>query len=362
MLIASAVSASPLAPLQGPAGAPHLHRHSIFLPIPVIPLHSPTSPQTRKANRSGTTWKTAVAALPPTSIRQGINQKSDLLPNANKRTFILIYSSASTNTRLCFYGITFAPYHCFANPSSPACRRWRPISGILVFPITALPPYPKLPLRPSDRRPRSAAMAGFMANFFPGGKQDKIDNRPSTPVRNNFITPVSTPQGSPSKKTVPPGANELPVATALEHMKLVPNALESPVKLGRPLTAAAPLSPGKSNVQNTEEGSVVDESVVHKNTSTYGSPLKSHGQENTPPVLARESTTETVPSYQPGHQPSHQPSHAALSRQQLYQTRDRPPPTVRRFNTSRGLTAEELEILQKPSVKRLVNVTQLCEY
>ena len=39
-------------------------------------------------------------------------------------------------------------------------------------------------------------MASFMANLFPGGgKQDKLDTRPSTPTKNNFITPISTPQG-----------------------------------------------------------------------------------------------------------------------------------------------------------------------
>jgi cell cycle protein kinase DBF2 len=35
---------------------------------------------------------------------------------------------------------------------------------------------------------------------------------------------------------------------------------------------------------------------------------------------------------------------------------------TRKYNTQRGLNPEELEILQKPNVKRLANVTQLCEY
>ncbi|KAK0628716.1 serine/threonine-protein kinase sid2 [Bombardia bombarda] len=176
-------------------------------------------------------------------------------------------------------------------------------------------------------------MASFMSNFFPGGKQDKVDARPSTPVKNNFTTPVSTPQGSPSKKTVPPGANELPVA-AFEHLKVTTaNAFDSPVRLGRPLSTGIPLSPGKSNVQNIDEGASqsVDDSIIHKGTSSPSSPLKSHGQENTPPVVSRG----------------------------LYNPRERPAPTVRKFNTSRGLTAEELEILKKPNIKRMVNVTQL---
>lgn len=195
-----------------------------------------------------------------------------------------------------------------------------------------------------------------MSSFFPGGKQqqDKTDSRPITPTKgtraNDFITPISTPQGSPSKKTVPPGAHELPVV--FDNMKLATaSALDSPVKLTRP-QGSAPLSPGKGNLQNIDEGSVfVDNSVIHKGPSNIGTPLR--GQENTPPVQNREVPSEPAPTYQP--------SHAALSRQELYQTRERPSPTVRRFNTQRGLTPEEVEILQKPNIKRLVNVTQLCK-
>jgi cell cycle protein kinase DBF2 len=192
-------------------------------------------------------------------------------------------------------------------------------------------------------------MASFMANLFPGGKPDKMDARPSTPTRNSFITPVSTPQGSPSKKTVPPGANELPVA--LQGMKInPPSAFDTPVKLSRPQSVVAPLSPGKSNLQTVEESSpTVDDSIIRKGIPRTGSPLRNQGQENTHPTLPRDPFTE----------PTYQPSHAAVSRQELYQTRERPPATVRRFNTTRGLTAEERELLQKPGVKRLVNVTQL---
>jgi hypothetical protein len=194
-------------------------------------------------------------------------------------------------------------------------------------------------------------MASFMANLFPGGKQDKPDARPSTPIRNSFITPASTPQGSPSKKTVPPGANELP--GAFQGMKInTPSAFDTPVKLSRPQSVIAPLSPGKSNLQNLEEGSsTVDDSIIRKGAPRTGSPLRNQGQENTPPALPRDPFTE----------PTYQPSHAAVSRKELYQHKDRPSPTVRRFNTTKGLTAEERELLQKPAVKRLVNVTQLCK-
>ncbi|EAQ89863.1 hypothetical protein CHGG_06482 [Chaetomium globosum CBS 148.51] len=186
-------------------------------------------------------------------------------------------------------------------------------------------------------------MASFMANLFPGGKPDKTDARPSTPTRNSFVTPVSTPQGSPSKKTVPPGANELPVA--LQGMKInPPSAFDTPVKLSRPQSVVAPLSPGKSNLQAAEENSpTVDDSIIRKGIPRTGSPLRNQGQENTHPTLPRDPFTE----------PTYQPSHAAVSRQELYQPRDRPPPTVRRFNTTRGLTAEERELLQKPGRKTL---------
>ncbi|KAF7541050.1 hypothetical protein G7Z17_g12057 [Cylindrodendrum hubeiense] len=196
-------------------------------------------------------------------------------------------------------------------------------------------------------------MASFMSNFFPGGKEKGSAEaipipRPGTPTKaDNFVNPTSTPQGSPSKKTVPPGAHDLP--TAFEQaMSLNAPSIEAPVKLGRPQSLVAPLSPGKSNVQPLDESSInVDDSVIHKTKSS--SPLKKQGQENTPP-LTRHNVTESP----------HQHSHAALSRQQLYEHKDRPTtPAAKKFNTSRGLTAEEREILQKPNVRRMVNVTQL---
>ncbi|CAM1502154.1 Fc.00g041380.m01.CDS01 [Cosmosporella sp. VM-42] len=195
-------------------------------------------------------------------------------------------------------------------------------------------------------------MASFMSNFFPGGK-DKTPTetpvRPGTPTKtNSFLNPTSTPQGSPSKKTVPPGSHDLPAAFE-NSMNLHSTGLEAPIKLGRPQSVVAPLSPGKSNVQPLDESNAnVDDSVIYKSKSS-GSPLKKQGQENTPPT-SRLGAPELP----------YQQSHAAVSRQQLYETRDRPTtPAAKKFNTSRGLTAEEREILQKPNVRRLVNVTQL---
>jgi cell cycle protein kinase DBF2 len=207
-------------------------------------------------------------------------------------------------------------------------------------------------------------MSSFITNLFPSSQGNKHDNilpvpppplhtrgsqneveRPSTPSRNNFITPVSTPQGSPSKNRNPPGANDLP--TAFENaMKIAPTTFGSPAKNTRS-QASMPLSPGKSNalaVDDSYFGNAtgnVDDSIIHKSAVSPSSPLRRQGQENTPPVAQ---------------------NHAALSRQELYQPRDSTPTTTKKYNTQRGLTAEEIEILHKPNVKRLANVTQLCRF
>jgi len=196
-------------------------------------------------------------------------------------------------------------------------------------------------------------MASFMSNFFPGGKQDKsgLVSRPETPTKNNFITPISTPQGSPSKKTLPPGANDLPVT--FDTLNLGSTMLDSPLKLGQPQSAVTPLAPVKGNTQVFDDSTAVDDSIIHKGGAQPVSQLKKQqGQENTPPPsIPRLAVPEPALT---------QHNHAALSRQDLY-TRDRPITPAKKFNTSRGLTPEELEILQRPNVKRLVNVTQLCE-
>jgi cell cycle protein kinase DBF2 len=135
-------------------------------------------------------------------------------------------------------------------------------------------------------------------------------------------------------------------------MKINPVSLGSPTRSSRPLTAN---SPGKQNSLAIDESyfasaaGSVDDSVVHKAVSP-GSPLRKHGQENTPPASRQglEATSQ---------------NQAALSRQELYQPKDQGPSTTRtaKYNTQRGLTAEEREILNKPNVKRLANVTQLCK-
>ncbi|TGO51932.1 hypothetical protein BCON_0151g00060 [Botryotinia convoluta] len=227
-------------------------------------------------------------------------------------------------------------------------------------------------------------MSSFITNLFPSAQAGKHDNilpvpppplhtrssqnesfgdRPSTPVnRSNFINPVSTPQGSPSKNRNPPGANELPTAFD-SAMKLTPANLSSPTKTGR-VPIGNPLTPGKgANANAVDEffsnsTGNTDESIIQKSSIPSGSPVRRQGKENNTPQTARQTDS---PSLNPAAIARDSPSlnQAAISRQELYQTREIPPPPTRKYNTQRGLTAEELEILHKPNVKRLANVTQL---
>ena len=81
-----------------------------------------------------------------------------------------------------------------------------------------------------------------------------------------------------------------------------------------------------------------------------GSPLRKSNKENTPPGgrIGKEV-----------HNTSNQ---AAVSRQEPYQNREASEASARsRYSPTRGLTAEELEKLKLPKVKRLANVTQICK-
>lgn len=71
----------------------------------------------------------------------------------------------------------------------------------------------------------------------------------------------------------------------------------------------------------------------------------------------RQSNKENTPAgdVRFGKEAMH--SHAALSRREQYQ-----PSEKTKQVTTRGLTAEEMQKLQTPRVKRLAHVTQLCKY
>ncbi|SLM40535.1 agc ndr ndr-unclassified protein kinase [Lasallia pustulata] len=169
---------------------------------------------------------------------------------------------------------------------------------------------------------------------------NELYDRPHTPLNNGFTTPPSTPQGSPSKNKLPPGANDLPNVFD-NAMKLVPG---SPTRPSR--QQLSPHSPNKGGWQ-VQEGNVDDNGIRQQYSTAPGSPIRKSNKENTPP--GARSAKETSFTNQ-----------AALSRQEPYQTRDASEVTSRpRYNTQRGLTPEELEKLQLPKVKRLANVTQL---
>ena len=167
---------------------------------------------------------------------------------------------------------------------------------------------------------------------------DIYANEPRTPTSPGFTSPYATPQGSPSKSKLPPGANELP--NAFDNvMKLAPS---SPTKARQQL---APHSPNKGGKQAFEEN--IDTTIIPPELSLGpGSPLKKSGKENTPPAFRSPKATT--------------PNQAAVSRQEPYQPREAEFGARGRYHPQRGLTGEELEKLQLPKVKRLANVTQLC--
>ena len=156
--------------------------------------------------------------------------------------------------------------------------------------------------------------------------------RPGTPSSPGFTSPAQTPQGSPSKHQLPPGARELP--SVFENaLKLDPG---TPTKQGKLQFGVG--SPNKLGRQPpTQEG---------EGTGTApNSPLKKAGQENTPPTSrpAKEIASPSTPAY------------AAISRQEQYESTNRG-----RQSPLKALTTEELEKISLPKVKRLANVTQIC--
>jgi cell cycle protein kinase DBF2 len=165
---------------------------------------------------------------------------------------------------------------------------------------------------------------------------------PSTPTGNGFTTPYATPQGSPSKSKLPPGAKDLP--NVFENaMVLSPS---SPTKASR--QQLAPHSPNKGGRQGIEE-SLDDSGFRQEHLAGPGSPLRKSDKENTSPAgrIGKDA----------GYT-----NHAAISRQEAYQSRELSDASTRgRYSPTRGLTAEELEKLQLPKVKRLANVTQICK-
>lgn len=168
--------------------------------------------------------------------------------------------------------------------------------------------------------------------------------RPTTPTQqgsHGFTSPVQTPTGSPSKNKLPPGALNLP-GVFEKAMKLTPS---SPTKFA----FGTPTSPGKGGLSVLED---YNESVIHKDVyQTPGSPIRRSNKENTPPSVPRLGKDLGLHA-----------NSAAVSRFEQYQQRDTDSARRTQTQTQRGLTAEELDKLQLPKVKRLANVTQLCKF
>jgi hypothetical protein len=189
------------------------------------------------------------------------------------------------------------------------------------------------PLSPGNRPDMKMPMPPPLLHTRSG---NEMHDRPQTPNQNGFTSPMQTPIGSPSKKQLPPGANDLP--NVFENaMKLAPT---SPSK-------GEPKSPSKQGLSLADENITRDpfsDSVNHN--AMHGSPTRKSNKENTAPG-----------GYHLAKSPGIQQNQAAISRQEAYQqTESKKGPAQ-----TRGLTAEELQKLQLPRVKRLANVTQLCK-
>ena len=195
--------------------------------------------------------------------------------------------------------------------------------------------------------PSAAAREDLRSPNLPPALHTRSGNemyeRPHTPTRFGFTSPAQTPQGSPSKNRIPPGATELP--NVFEHaMKLAPL---SPTKFA---SNSPTFSPSKGVLFSTENMGSFNESVIHKDSDPSGSPTRKSNKENAP-----------LGGIRLGKDLGQNVNHAALSRQEPYQTKDHLEVAKRKSHAQlRGLTAEELEKLQLPKVQRLANVTQLC--
>ncbi|KAI9711589.1 MAG: hypothetical protein M1820_002154 [Bogoriella megaspora] len=172
---------------------------------------------------------------------------------------------------------------------------------------------------------------------------NEIYQTPGTPTQSTFISPPQTPQGSPSKSRQPPGAHDLPNVFD-NAMRLAPNANGSPSKTNR-----QPQSPKKS--VHGEEFPLPrynDYGGDHDSTLVApGSPTRQSNKENASP--GRPQLHKQDSSY----------NQAAANRQAPYKPRDQPEANLQTQTISRGPSPAEWEKLQKPSVKRLANITQL---
>ena len=171
---------------------------------------------------------------------------------------------------------------------------------------------------------------------------------PMTPSSPGFLSPQQTPQGSPSKHQQPPGSYDLPNVFD-NALKLAPSG-NTPTKI--PLRKQNNgNSPTKDPFHIAEDS---DEFLPDYATAGMpGSPTRKSNKENTPPshrpALVEKSSFLT---------------HAQSARQAPYKSREDLAPRQQTTSSVEQprLSPEEIEKLQKPSVKRLANVTQLCKW
>ena len=173
-------------------------------------------------------------------------------------------------------------------------------------------------------------------------------NHQSSSRTSEFISPSHTPHGSPSKHKPPPGAHDLP-GIFQNALRIAPPEVE-PVSAPN-WQQISPTSPTKRDTHRLNDG--YEDYAIGPDESEIGTssanPTRTSNKENASPgarpILTKDSSFVT---------------HAAASRREPYKTREQIE-SSQKLTNQRGFTKEELEKLQKPSVRRLANVTQLCK-
>ena len=197
----------------------------------------------------------------------------------------------------------------------------------------------------------SPAKQEFAMPMPPPQLQPRSENEhpsPSTPTNGGFTSPSQTPQGSPSKKQFPQGAHDLP-SIFDNALKLNPTQGNANTQAPHQQVASSPASPTKSGRTPLADHAINDfrSSVIQDDKAAKPTLPVARGNENTPPSPSR------------AHQESPFANQAAISRHDAYQRKTYQGPTTRSMQM--GLSSEDMEKLQKSSVRRLANVTQLCE-
>lgn len=174
--------------------------------------------------------------------------------------------------------------------------------------------------------------------------------RPATPTGQqveDFMRPQETPQGSPSKSSMPPGAFDLPKVfdNAMRLLPTIPGLTPGTPGKAATLGAKPNLSPTKG-----------DFTQIYQHQPPPSPTRKSKKENITPPTTTAASNVRPASPLKEGSYLNQ----AAQSRAAPYvRTPDAEPTAPRPAYVQRGLSREDMEKLANPSVKRLANVTQL---